>query len=663
MARKPTCEERAKRIKDMEPVTSNTPRILIVDDEPRICRSLKELLDAEGYEIQTCSSGSEGIEYVAKSRFDLALLNVTMPEIGGYQVMHYINSQDPATMVIMMTGDPSAESAVEALRCRAYDYLRKPFETEELVRTVRNALAQKRLKSERKRAEEMLIESERRYRALVEDMPAMNCRFLPDGTLTFVDGDYCKYFDRTREDLVGKDFFRFIPEEDQAKVREHHMSLSKDNPVITYEHRVMAPDGRARWQQWTDRALFDEQGNLVEYQSIGFDITERKLADEERKVLEAKLQQAQKLEAVGTLAGGIAHDFNNLLMGIQGNVSLMFSDIDATHPHYERLKSIEKQVQSGAKLTSHLLGYARKGRYEVKPLDLNHLLEEISITFGRTRKEITIHRELAEDLFAIEADQGQIEQVLLNLFVNASDAMPGGGSLILKTTNTTHNDMKSKLYHPKPGNYVQLTVTDTGIGMDQEIMERIFDPFFTTKEMGRGTGLGLASAYGIMKAHSGYIDVESKKGHGTTFSLYLPASQKRVEAPVKLGDQPVQQTGTVLLVDDEDVILEVSKDLLEVMGYRVLTADNGEEAVAVYRKNRDVIDIVVLDMVMPTMGGGEAYDRMKEIDPDVRVLLSSGYSIDGEATEILERGCNGFIQKPFKMSELAEKVMEILHKK
>jgi signal transduction histidine kinase/ActR/RegA family two-component response regulator len=381
----------------------------------------------------------------------------------------------------------------------------------------------------------------------------------------------------------------------------------------------------------------------------------------ERKHLEAQLQQAAKLEAIGTLAGGIAHDFNNMLMGIQGNVSLMLMDMDFTHPYYARLVNIEKLVQSGARLTSHLLGYARKGRYEVKSLDLNRLVEETSNTFGRTRKEIRIHRELATDLFAIEADQGQIEQVLLNLFVNAADAMPGGGDLILKTMNGTHNDMKGKLYDPKPGNYVQLTVTDTGTGMDKEIVERIFDPFFTTKEMGRGTGLGLASAYGIIKGHGGYIDAESKMGHGTTFSIYLPASEEEVRKPVKAAERFIKKgTGTVLLVDDEEVILEVGRELLEVMGYQVLTARDGNEAVEAYRKNRDKIDIVLLDIVMPTMGAGEAYDRMKAINPDIKVLLSSGYGIDGQATEILERGCDGFIQKPFSVMDLSHKLRKIL---
>jgi CheY-like chemotaxis protein len=275
---------------------------------------------------------------------------------------------------------------------------------------------------------------------------------------------------------------------------------------------------------------------------------------------------------------------------------------------------------------------------------------------------VTIHRELADELFAVEADQGQVEQVLWNLFINAADALPGGGELILKTLNVTHRDMKGKLYDPVPGNYVLLTVTDTGTGIDKKIMGRIFDPFFTTKERGRGTGLGLASTYGIVKGHRGYIDVASRKGKGTTFKIYLPASEKRVLEAFKHSDQLVTGTETVLLVDDEQAIRQVGRELLEAMGYHVLLASNGEEALELYGSHNMDIDLVLLDIVMPQMGGGETYEKMRQINPDVRVLLLSGYSIDGEATKILERGCSGFIQKPFTMKELSGKIREIVEK-
>jgi len=639
---------------------------------------------------------------------------------------------------------------------------------------------------ERLRAEEALRESEEYYRVLVEDMPALICRFLQDGTLSFVNNAYCRYFDKTHDKLVNENFFQFIPEQEREKVKTHFESLTIENPVVSYEHQVFAPDGQVRWQQWTDRALFDEEGKLYQYQSVGMDITEskkteyalresetrfrelaelmpetiyemdltgnltfvnrkaydnfgytqedfdsglnafdmiipedrdraienvrrilngeriglneytalrkdgttfptmihsaaiiregeligisgfiidltdRKRADEERSKLEAQFQQAQRLETIGTLAGGIAHDFNNLLMSIQGNTSLMLFDIDPTNAYYEPLKNIENQIEKGAKLTKQLLGYARKGKYNVAPFDLNLIVKESSETFGRTRREITVHRELANELYSIEADQGQIEQILYNLYVNAADAMPGGGELFLETSNVNHEDIKSEQYDPKPGPYVRLTVRDTGIGMDETIKERIFEPFFTTKETGQGTGLGLASVYGILKSHDGYIEVESNQGSGCTFNIYLPASEKRPLDLPATTTHIIKGSGTILLVDDEEMVLDVSVKMLKKMGYTALAVQSGKEAVDVFKENKDKIDLVILDMIMPDIGGGEVYDRIKAINPGVKVLLSSGYSIGGQATEIMKRGCDGFIQKPFKANELAGKLKEIL---
>ncbi|MBW2645958.1 MAG: PAS domain S-box protein [Deltaproteobacteria bacterium] len=390
------------------------------------------------------------------------------------------------------------------------------------------------------------------------------------------------------------------------------------------------------------------------------DITDRKQAEEEKRKLEIQLRQSQKMEAIGTLAGGIAHDFNNLLMGIQGHTSLALLHTDPDHPHFTHLKGIEDMVQRGSNLTRQLLGFARQGKYEVKPTDLNELIEKSSKMFGQTKKEIRIHRKYQKEIWAVEVDRGQIEQVLLNLYVNAWQAMPRGGNLYISTSNVVIGKTSGRAFDVEPGDYVLFTVTDTGTGMDRKTIERIFDPFFTTKEIGQGTGLGLASAYGIVKAHGGHITIESEQGRGTTVGIYLPASEKKVEKGAKTVEGFIKGTETVLLVDDEEVILEVGQDLLESMGYRVLTADYGEEAIEVYKRKRDEIDIVLLDMIMPGMSGGEVYDRIKEINPDIKVLLSSGYSVDSEASEILERGCDGFIQKPFKMNELSGKLREVL---
>jgi signal transduction histidine kinase/CheY-like chemotaxis protein len=428
--------------------------------------------------------------------------------------------------------------------------------------------------------------------------------------------------------------------------------------VFAYQ-AAMAIENARLYGEVIDR--FEEEQQMRN--ELAKELVERKQAQEEKEKLEAQLRYAQKMEAIGTLAGGIAHDFNNLLTGILGNTSLMLLDTDTAHPHYERLKGIERLVQSASKLTSQLLGYARKGRYEIRPLDLNCLVEQTSETFARTRKDIIVHRDFTRDLFSVEADQGQIEQVLLNLYVNAADAMPAGGELGLKTRNTTHEAIKGKPYNPRPGAYVLLAVIDTGTGMDVRTMEHIFDPFFTTKERGRGTGLGLASVYGIVKGHGGYIDVESKKGEGSTFTIYLPASLKKLRKQTEGTGDLLKGTETLLLVDDEEMIINVGEQMLKTLGYTVLAARSGREAIGVYETNKAKIHMVILDMIMPGMGGGETYARLKQINPNIKVLLSSGYSIDGQATEILERGCDGFIQKPFNIKQLSRRIREIFDKK
>jgi PAS domain S-box-containing protein len=380
----------------------------------------------------------------------------------------------------------------------------------------------------------------------------------------------------------------------------------------------------------------------------------------EHKRLEAQLLQAQKMEAIGTLAGGIAHDFNNILMGIQGVASLLMLDFKPSQPQHERLKLVEGQVQRGADLTRQLLGFARGGRYQVKPTNINGILEKSVDLFGRTKKEILIHGKYEEKVWTVEVDQGQMEQVFMNLFVNAWQAMPGGGSIFIETHNTVLGEKDRLPEMNGPGRYVKISVSDTGMGMDQKTRARIFDPFFTTKPVGRGTGLGLAMVYGIVTGHRGMINVYSEPGHGTTFSLYLPASERDVTEEQGALPAVVRGTETVLLVDDESMILEVSRDMLESLGYTVLAAGSGQEAIAVYMEKQGQIDLVILDMIMGGISGGETFDRLREVNPRVRVLLSSGYSVNGQAQEILDRGCQGFLQKPFSLESLSRKIRDVL---
>jgi PAS domain S-box-containing protein len=379
----------------------------------------------------------------------------------------------------------------------------------------------------------------------------------------------------------------------------------------------------------------------------------------ERKRLETQLAQAERMDSIGRLAGGVAHDFNNLLMGIQGRTSLMLAEVDSQHPFTEHLNGIETYVKNAADLTRQLLGFARGGKYEVKVIDINRLIDENVAMFGRTKKELSIFSDFQEDIWPIDADLGQINQVFLNLFVNAWEAMPHGGELKVKTENTYLNQNFVKAYGVEPGKYVKASVTDTGIGMDSATRKRLFDPFFTTKDRGRGTGLGLASAYGIVKNHSGIITVKSQPGLGATFTIYLPASENQVQTEKEHTRQVANGSGTVLLVDDEDMIIEVGSRLLQKLGYKVLTARNGGQAVEIYAANRNEIDCIILDMIMPDQNGGETYDKLKQINTEIIVLLSSGYSLNDQASEILKRGCNGFIQKPFNLKELSWKIREV----
>ena len=368
-------------------------------------------------------------------------------------------------------------------------------------------------------------------------------------------------------------------------------------------------------------------------------------------------------ESMCTLAGGIAHHINNFFMGIQGNAALMLMEIDSNHPHYKKLRNIEQYVQGGADLTKRLLDFTRGGKYEVKPTDINEMLSNSAEIFGKTKNDIIIHSKCQDGIWTVDVDQGQMEYALLVLYVNAWQTMSGTGELYLQAENVTLDEYYAKQYSIEPGGYVKISVTDTGAGLDGLTQQRILDSFLDTAELDVGRKLGLVSACGIINNHGGIITAYSEKGAGTTFNIYLPVSVKEFVQEEEFAEQLSQGSETVLLVDDEDMIVDVGRQMLEKLGYKVLTAKNGKEGIEIYRKNKEKIDIVILDVIMPGLSGGETYDRLKKIDHNVDVLLASGYGINRQISEILERGCNGFIQKPFNMKQLSRKIRKILEKK
>jgi two-component system cell cycle sensor histidine kinase/response regulator CckA len=529
---------------------------------------------------------------------------------------------------------------------------------EELVNNRTSALlaTNQKLRDEiavRERSEQALRESEEKYRLLVEN--ANDAIFIiQDDKVTFPNPKARQLSSEMNVAIDRQPFFDFVHPDDKDRVINWYERRLKNKDVpSTCTFKLIDHFGKEHWIELNAVLIYWEK----KIAALNFlkDITAQ-------KIMEIQFRQSQRMESIGTLAGGIAHDFNNLLMGIQGNTSVMLLDIAPDHSLYENLKSIQRCVKSGANLTRQLLGFARGGKYVVKPTHINEVIDRTAHIFGRSRKDITFHRRYNKNILMVNVDVGQIEQVLLNLYVNAWQAMPNGGDLYLETDNIRLDKdyIDTKPFSVKPGLYVKISITDTGIGMDQKIQQRIFEPFFTTKEVGQGTGLGLASAYGIIKNHGGFITCYSEVGVGSTFNIYLPAHAKKDTQSVKVVEEALGGTETILLIDDEKMIIEVGRKMMESLGYVVVAAGKGDEALTLYRKRHDHIDLIILDMIMPYMGGKEVFNRIKEINPKAKVLLSSGYSLNGQAQEIMAQGCSGFIQKPFDTVELSSKIREIL---
>ncbi|MGA9534869.1 MAG: response regulator [Desulfobacterales bacterium] len=529
---------------------------------------------------------------------------------------------------------------------------------EELVNDRTSALLETNQKlrdeiSVRERSEQALRESEEKYRLLVEN--ANDAIFIiQDDKVTFPNPKARQLSSEMNVDIDRQPFFEFVHPDDKDRVIKWYERRLKSKDVpSTCTFKLIDRFGKEHWIELNAVLIYWEK----KIAALNFlkDITAQ-------KIMEIQFRQSQRMESIGTLAGGIAHDFNNLLMGIQGNTSVMLLDIDPEHSLYENLKSIQRCVKSGANLTRQLLGFARGGKYVVKPTNINEVIDRTAHIFGRSRKDINFHRRYNKNIRMVNVDVGQIEQVLLNLYVNAWQAMPNGGDLYLETDNIRLDKfyIETKPFSVKPGRYVKISVTDTGMGMDKKIQLRIFEPFFTTKEVGQGTGLGLASAYGIIKNHGGFITCYSEVGVGSTFNIYLPAYAKKGTQTEKAVEEALGGNETILLIDDEKMIIEVGRKMMESLGYLVVAAGKGEEALTLYRKRCDHIDLIILDMIMPYMGGKDVFNRIKEINPKAKVLLSSGYSLNGQAQEIMAQGCNGFIQKPFDTVALSRKIREIL---
>ncbi len=633
-------------------------KILIVDDNRLLRKFLSTHLEKEGHHVQTAEDGFAALEILSTFTPDIMFIDLFMPKIDGERLCQIIRSRETLAgcyVVILSAG--IAETGKDYTQIGADSCIAKGSFSS-MAKNVLIAVQNSDIPT-KEHIQKPIIGLDAVYsRQLTKELISKNRHLetiLESMTEGFLEvfSERVVYANEAAVDMLNTSMegllYAYPPDLFKGRARKYIETL------ISAEKSTV----------WDLAATFDVNNRKVTIKSFSVegesDTSIIILSDvTEQKKLEEKLQQAKKMEAIGTLAGGVAHDFNNLLMGIQGNISLMLLEKEEGDTLFEEIKSVERCVESAAKLTKQLLGFARGGKYVIKATSLNDLIEKLTGMFQRTHKNITFHETYQPGLWAVEVDQGQIEQVMLNLYLNACQAILDKGDLTVKTENVLIDKNTARSFDLTAGKYVKISIIDTGIGMDPQVRQRIFEPFFTTKEVGKGSGMGLASAFGIIRNHKGIIDCQSEKDKGSTFSIYLPATHFSVIEDSEETFVLLKGSETILLVDDESVILDVGRRLLKELGYRVFIAGSGKSALKIFAACHAEIDLVILDIVMPEMDGKEVYARMKQIKSDLQVLLASGYSMDWQARNMIEDGCNGFIQKPFKFNELSHQIRKIL---
>ncbi|MFO7729067.1 MAG: PAS domain S-box protein [Desulfonatronovibrio sp.] len=526
--------------------------------------------------------------------------------------------------------------------------------------------------TQRKNYEEALRRSEAKYRLLIENQTDLVVKVDPEGKFEFVSKSYCDLFGKEEDELLGQNFMPLVHEDDQEKTAQAMQKLYEPPYCCYLEQRVFTRNGM-RWLAWSDKAILDDENNVVSIVGVGRDITDVKKAESDRLAMERRLLHSQKLESLGMMAGGIAHDFNNLLAAMMGNLEMAINDLPPETQTVTNLKRAYKACARATDLTRQMLAYSGKGKFVVQKTDLNQIVKENADLFiSSISKNIILDLNLDPDIPPIMADSGQLQQIVMNLITNACEAIGQETGQITISSGVMECD-KSYLNQsrgdqkPAPGWYAWLEIEDSGMGMSKNTLQKLFDPFFSTKFTGRG--LGLSAVLGIIQGHGGAIMVNSSKGKGTSVRILFPVPdsetrstlQESVSEALPSSDSADSAfTGTVLVVDDEEMIRELACEALEDSGFQTLAAANGQEALDIFRKNQDKIVCVILDLMMPVMDGITTFENMRRIDPEVKVILCSGYG-EQEATQKFQgRNLSGFLHKPFKIADLNQELKRVL---
>ncbi len=631
--------------------------VLIVEDSEADAELLLLELDAGGFDVtSTRVDTASALKYeLQKRRWDLIVSDYAMPTFDALGALAVLKQAELDIPFIVVSGTIDEESAVETLKGGAHDFLIKG-KLARLLPAVDRELKEAKVRDARRRAEEELRESEQRYRRIIETTNEGVCIIDVQSMISFVNTRMAGLLGYTPDELLGKSIFDFLYEESKQTVVQ---SLGGGDASLSgqVEARFRRKDGADVWVIIDSSPIMDTSGRREGTLAMALDVTARKR-------LEDQLRQSQKMEAIGSLAGGVAHDFNNLLSVILSYTTLLLEGLNPGDPMGGDLKEVKGAAERAADLTRQLLAFSRRQVLELRILDLNQILGGMEKMLRRLLVEdvelsmLTSHR-----LGKVRADAGQIEQIVMNLVVNARDAMPRGGKISIETGNAELDVAYAALHlGVKPGSYVFLAVTDTGIGMDAATQARIFEPFFTTKETGKGTGLGLATVFGIVQQSGGHIWLYSEPGKGTTFKIYLPRTDGVLDPVVKASVTPptLRGTETILLVEDEEGVRGVARSMLRRQGYNVLDAQNGGEAFLVCEKYTATIHLLVTDVIMPRMSGRELVERVAPLRPDMKVLYLSGYTENAIVHHgVLESGI-AFLQKPITPDNFLRKVREVL---